>query len=85
MTLLRSSYSSALLVGFVGSVAGFAVAAPALLAVGVAMGSRGLRREDTRLLDARRAEARAAIRRHVEELSFALSKETKDRVRRSHA
>lgn len=83
MTLLRSSYSSALLVGFVGSVAGFAVAAPALLAVGVAMGSRGLRREDSRLLDARRAEARAAIRRHIEEFSFALSKETKDRVRRS--
>lgn len=81
LTLLRSSYGGALMAGFVASAIGFPVAAPAVLAVGVALGARGLRQESQRLLSQRRAQAKTAVRTHVDEVSFTVLKDSRDRVR----
>ncbi len=81
-TLLRSSYGSALMLGFVGSVAGLTIAAPAILAAGVAMGARGLRQETSRMLQQRQHQAKGATRQYLDEVSFVLAKETRDRVKR---
>lgn len=81
LTLLRSSYGGALMAGFVASAIGFPVAAPAVLAVGIALGSRGLRQESQRLLLQRRAQAKAAVRAYVDEVSFTVLKDSRDRIR----
>lgn len=83
LVLLRSSYSGALMIGFLGSVIGLSVAAPAVLAVGAVLGTRGLMQENTRQLDHRRQLAATALRRHAEEVTTALGKESRDRIRRS--
>lgn len=83
LTLIRSSYSSALMVGFLGTVVGLTVAAPAVLAVGAVMGTRGLRQENTRQTDHRRQVAAAAVREHVDEVAAAVGKESRDRIRRA--
>ena len=82
LVLLRSSYSSALMIGFLGSVIGLSLAAPAVLAVGAVLGTRGLMQENTRQIDHRRQLAATALRRHTEELATALGKESRDRIRR---
>lgn len=81
LTLLRSSYGGALMAGFVASAIGFPVAAPAVLAVGVALGTRGLRQESQRLLSQRRAQAKAAVRAYVDDASFTVLKDSRDRTR----
>lgn len=81
LTMLRSSYGGALMAGFVGGVLGLAVATPAVLAVGLALGAKGVRDDNLRQLTQRRAEARTAARKVVDELVFAVAKDSRDRVR----
>ncbi len=81
MTLLRSSYSGAAMTGFIATAIGFPVAAPAVLAVGVLLGAKGLRQEKERQLLQRRAQAKAAVRGYVDEVSFVVAKDSRDRIR----
>lgn len=81
LTLLRSSYGGALMAGFVGGVLGLAVATPAILAAGVALGAKGLRDENRRQLAQRRAEAKAAARKLVDDVVFTTAKDSRDTVR----
>ncbi len=83
LTLLRSSYSSTLMLGFLGSVIGFTVAAPAMLTVGAVLGTKGLLQENTRQRDQRRQLAGSALRRHADDVTTALGKESRDRIRRA--
>lgn len=81
LTLLRSSYGGAAMTGFVATAVGFPVAAPAVLAVGIVLGTKGVRQESQRLLLQRRAQAKAAIRGYVDEVSLVVVKDSRDRVR----
>jgi len=81
LTLLRSSYGGAAMAGFIATAIGFPVAAPAALAVGIALGTRGLRQESQRLLLQRRAQAKSAVRTYVDEASFVVLKASRDRIR----
>jgi hypothetical protein len=82
-TLARATYGPALMLGFLGGVAGITVAAPALLAVGLVAGGKGLRSEKERRLAARQAQAKAAVRKFVDEVIFELNKESRDQVRQA--
>jgi hypothetical protein len=81
LTLMRSSYGGAAMAGFVVTAIGFPVATPAALAVGVLLGTKALRQESQRLLAQRRAQAKAAVRTHVDEVSFVVLKDSRDRIR----
>ena len=83
LTMLRSSYGSAAMIGFLGTAIGFPLAAPAALAVGLAIGARGMRQEVERQLAQRRAQAKAAVRQYVDEVSFVVGKDSRDRIRLS--
>ena len=81
LTLMRSSYGGAAMAGLLATAIGFPVAGPAMLAAGLALGSRGMRQEGQRLLLQRRAQAKAAMRAHFDELSFVVIKDSRDRIR----
>jgi hypothetical protein len=81
LTLLRSSYGGLAMLGFLGAFAGIAVAAPVMAAAGLLFGGKGLKDERSRQLAARRSAAKVSVRRYVDEVSFALGKETRDTLR----
>jgi uncharacterized membrane-anchored protein YhcB (DUF1043 family) len=55
---------------------------PIGIGIGLVMGHRGLREEKKRQVQRRRAEARNAIRRYCDEVVFAVSKDSRDTLRR---
>jgi hypothetical protein len=81
LTLLRSSYGGLAMLGFLGAFAGIAVAAPVMAAAGLLFGGKGLKDERARQLAARRSAAKVSVRRYLDEVSFALGKETRDTLR----
>ena len=81
LSLLRSSYGGVAMFGFFGNMAGIVLAAPAMLAVGLVLGGKALREERTRALAQRRAQGKAAVRRYLDEISFAVTKESRDGLR----
>lgn len=86
LTALQRSYSGPMMVSFIGGLAG--LAAPILTPVGIAfgllLGGKAVRDERKRQVAQRRQEAKAAIRRYLEEASLRVSKEMNDTVRRTH-
>jgi hypothetical protein len=81
LTLVRSSYGGAVMLGFLGATIGFPVVAPAALGVGLLLGAHGLRQESGRQLMQRRAQVKAAVRSYVDEISFSVGKDSRDRIR----
>lgn len=84
LTALRAGYGGVLMFGMLGSLAGFAVATPIVLALGAVMGRKGVREATERELAQRRAQAKAAVRRYLDEVSFAATKDARDVLRRAH-
>jgi hypothetical protein len=83
LSLLRSSYGGAAMLGFFGGVAGIAIVTPVALAAGVLLGGKGVRDERKRLLTQRRAQAKNAVHRYTEQVAFAVGKDSRDAVRRA--
>jgi len=83
LALARGSYSPSLMFGFLGGIAGITIAAPALLAVGLVAGGKGLRTEKQRRLVARQSQAKASARKFVDEVVFQVGKDSRDEVRRA--
>ncbi|MGQ0805402.1 MAG: dynamin family protein [Actinomycetota bacterium] len=83
LALARGAYGPALMLGFIGGIAGLTIAAPALLAVGLVAGGKGLRTEKQRRLAARQAQAKAAARKFVDDVVFQVGKDSRDEVRRA--
>lgn len=81
--LARGSYSPSLMFGFLGGVVGITLATPALLAIGLVAGGKGLRAEKQRRLAARQTQAKAAARKYVDDVVFQVGKASRDEVRRA--
>jgi hypothetical protein len=79
-TALRGFYSTTLMVGLLGSVAGLALG-PLGLVVGAAGGRKSLRTERDRQLELRRSSARQLCRKYLDEISFTVGKELRDSLR----
>jgi Dynamin family len=77
---LRGFYSTTLMVGLLGSVAGLALG-PLGLVVGAVGGRKSLRTERDRQLELRRAGARQLCRKYLDEIAFAVGKELRDSLR----
>jgi len=83
MMVTRTTTFGPMLILGVGGL--FSIAMPligvAAAAVGAGLGKRALREETERVRSGRRMQAKAAARKYVEEVSFVLSKESRDSLR----
>ncbi len=78
---MRATYSSMGMVGAMTSIAGLALAAPVTVVASALLGRKAFRDERTRQVVQRRAQAKAATHRYLDEVSFLFGKELRDTVR----
>ncbi|KAA0021439.1 dynamin family protein [Antrihabitans cavernicola] len=78
---MRGSYGGVLMFGMVTTLAGMALINPISIGAGVLLGTKAFREDKDARIARRRNEAKMAIRRYVEDVSFQANKESKDRLR----
>ncbi|MDN5918488.1 MAG: dynamin family protein [Pseudonocardia sp.] len=78
---LRGGYGGLLMVGLASTFAGFMLLNPVSLAAGALFGAKTVRDERKRLVQRRQAEAKSAVRRHIDEATFQVGKDSRDNLR----
>ncbi|WP_299959496.1 dynamin family protein [uncultured Modestobacter sp.] len=78
---MRGSYSGVLMTGLVTSLVGMSLINPISLGAGLVIGSKAYRDDKVVRRQRRQAEAKAAVRRHLDEVVFHVGKQLKDRLR----
>jgi hypothetical protein len=78
---MRGGYGGTLMFGMLGSLAGLALINPVSVAAGLLLGGKTVRDERKRMLQRRQAEAKNAVRRHLDDVVFQVSKECRDLLR----
>lgn len=81
---LRGGYGGLLMVGLISTTAGLALLNPWSIGAGAALGAKTVADERRRGRRRRQAEAKAAVRRHIDDLLFQLGKDSRDRLRDVH-
>jgi hypothetical protein len=81
LTGMRSSYGGMLMFGMMGSVIGLATFGPLSIGAGVLMGRKGAKDEKARQLTLRRQQAKQGIRKYVDDVTFRVSKHSRDTLR----
>lgn len=81
MVMMKSAYGGALMFMMLGTMAGIALG-PISVGIGLVMGHKGLRDEKKRQLQTRRTQAKNAVRRYCDEVSFVMGKDSRDTLRR---
>ncbi|MFI9506849.1 dynamin family protein [Nocardia sp. NPDC052566] len=81
---MRGSYGGVLMVGLATTFAGLAMLNPISLGAGVLVGGKAFRDDKQARLQRRRNEAKQALRRFLDDVTFQAGKETKDRLHRIH-
>ncbi|MFK8024700.1 MAG: dynamin family protein [Ilumatobacter sp.] len=84
MTILRGSFSGVMMFSVIGGMVGIAVAPLAAIGVGlVTFGRKGLKDENKRQVAQRRQQAKTIVRRYSDEVSFQVSKDSRDTLRQT--
>ncbi|MDQ1374821.1 MAG: hypothetical protein QOJ09_2159 [Actinomycetota bacterium] len=81
LTAMRGTYGGMLMFGMVANLLGLAVLSAPVLGIGLFMGRKALREEHERQLANRRAQAKNAVRRYVDDVSFTITKDSRDSLR----
>jgi len=81
MVALKGAYGGVLMFTMLGAMTGIALG-PLSIGIGLVMGHKGLREEKKRQLTQRRNQARNAVRRYCDEVSFVMGKDSRDTLRR---
>ncbi|MGF1648103.1 MAG: dynamin family protein [Kineosporiaceae bacterium] len=81
MVALKGSYSGILMFTLLGGMLGLSLTVLAI-PIGLMMGRSGLREEKKRQLAQRQAQAKNAVRKYCDEVSFVMSKDSRDTLRR---
>ncbi|GGK52495.1 dynamin family protein [Nocardia camponoti] len=81
---MRGSYGGVLMVGLATTFAGLAMLNPISLGAGLLVGGKAYRDDKQARLARRRAEAKQAIRRFLDDVAFQAAKDGKDRMHRIH-
>ncbi|MGH3692721.1 MAG: dynamin family protein [Pseudonocardiaceae bacterium] len=81
LTGMRGSYGGILMFGMLTTLAGMALINPISLAAGLVLGGKTLREDKQNRLKRHKAEAQMLLRKQVDEVSFQVSKECRDRLR----
>ena len=78
---VRGSYGGVLMMGLATSLIGLSLINPLSLLVGVVVGRRAFREDQSSRLSRRQNEAKNLVRRHVDDVVFQVGKQLKDRLR----
>jgi hypothetical protein len=78
---LRGSYGGVLMVGLVTTIVGMSLINPFSVAAGVLIGRKAYREDREARLKRRQNEARALVRRQLDDVVFQVGKQLKDRLR----
>ncbi|QLL08033.1 dynamin-like GTPase family protein [Mycobacterium vicinigordonae] len=81
---LRGSYGGVVMIGMLSSVAGLGLFNPLSVGAGLLLGRMAYKEEKQNRLLRARAEAKANVRRFVDEVSFVVGKESRDRLKTIH-
>src|SRR5690625_5731877 len=79
---MKGSYGGVLMFGLMTTLAGMALVNPISVAAGLVMGGFAYRQDMSHRLEQRRAEAKQAVRRLIDESIFKVGKESRDRTMR---
>jgi len=80
---MRGGYGGVLMIGLATSFMGLALLNPVSIAAGLLFGGKTVRDEHKRIRERRRAEAKTAVRRHIDEVTFQVGKDSRDTLRRA--
>lgn len=78
---MRGSYGGVLMIGLVTSLIGMSLINPISLAAGVLLGGKAYRDDKAQRLARRQADAKLLVRRQIDDLTFQVGKQLKDRLR----
>lgn len=81
MVALKAAYGGAIMFVMLGALTGFTLG-PLALGIGLVMGRKGLRDEKQRQVRQRQSQARNAVRRYCDQVTFVMNKDSKDTLRR---
>jgi gas vesicle protein len=81
ITGMRGGYGGMLMIGMATTLAGFALLNPISIGAGLLFGTKTVRDERKRMLQRRQAEAKQAVRRHIDEVTFQVGKDSRDMLR----
>lgn len=79
---MKGSYGGVLMFGLMTTLAGMALVNPISIAAGLIMGGFSYRQDANQRLERRRAEAKHAVRKLIDESIFQVGKESRDRISR---
>jgi ethanolamine utilization protein EutP (predicted NTPase) len=77
----RGGYGGMLMIGLATTLAGMALLNPLSIGAGLLFGGKTVREEQQRQLARRRADAKAAVRKHLDEIVFQVGKDSRDMLR----
>ncbi|WP_300018419.1 dynamin family protein [Pseudonocardia sp.] len=77
----RGGYGGLLMVGLATTLAGMALLNPLSIGAGLLFGGKTVREEQQRQLARRKADAKAAVRKHLDEIVFQVGKDSRDMLR----
>ncbi|MDI9929640.1 dynamin family protein [Rhodococcus sp. IEGM 1354] len=78
---MRGSYGGVLMFGLITTFVGLSLLNPISIGAGVLLGTKAYKEDKKNRVKARRSEAKMAIRRFTDDVSFQVGKESKDRLR----
>ncbi len=78
---MRGSYGGVLMFGLITTFVGLSLLNPISIGAGVLLGTKAYKEDKENRVRARRSEAKVAIRRFTDDVSFQVGKESKDRLR----
>jgi replication fork clamp-binding protein CrfC len=84
VTGLRGSYGGVVMIGMLSSVAGLGLFNPLSLGAGLLLGRMAYKEDREHRLSRARAEAKTNVRRFVDDVSFVVGKESRDRLKAIH-
>jgi hypothetical protein len=81
LTGVRGGYMGTVMFGMFGTLAGFAMLNPLSVGAGVLLGRRAVVDEKKRVIAKRQSDAKAALRRYIDEVTFHVGKDSRDMLR----
>nr|WP_246326544.1 dynamin family protein [Actinomycetospora corticicola] len=81
ITGMRGGQGGVMMFGLITSLAGMAMLNPITGAAALLLGAKGVRDERKRLLERRRSDAKQAVRRHIDDVTFQVGKDSRDMLR----
>ena len=82
LTGLRGGYVGVLMFGMLGTLVGMSIINPFSVGAGLLLGGKTITDERRRIIARRQTEAKAAVRRYVDDVIFQVGKESRDMLRR---